>query len=303
MSFLRISRRTVAFIVTCLPADLSSWLLLLGATFLFISHSLRGWPVSSSNYFNAMIWAGSSRLMSLPIFAAGVMGYYLALVGCKRPARRLLDSVLLPAAASLLANLIVAFLWFRDAGQPASFVNQLLGAPQLWQLNVLRPLAVNLGTGFLFANLGFVLIAVFYVLLSWGRATLPIRLPAALFSDAPSLEGEHRRTMYFVWMMIAMVFLTLVPGIAFVFLWNWIFPHVTWSRTAWTFQLGLLSYAALLFVFIALAVGKCGRKMIPAMLRIPPASYLAIAALIPAVIAYVGPLVSYVHARVLWNAR
>src|SRR5271169_4237339 len=109
MSFLLITRRAAAFIRTCLPADPSSWLLLLGATFLFISLNLRWWPISSFNGYRTMIWAGFSRMMSLPILAAGVMGYYLAFVGCKRPSRRLLDSVLLPAGAGLAAILIAAF--------------------------------------------------------------------------------------------------------------------------------------------------------------------------------------------------
>ncbi len=99
-----------------------------------------------------------------------------------------MDAVLLPVAVSLLVNLIVAFFWFREIGEPAYFVTQMHGASHLWDPHVPLALAVNLGTGFRFASLGFVLIAAFYVLLSWGRAALPMRLPAVLFPTTSSSE-------------------------------------------------------------------------------------------------------------------
>ena len=193
MSFLLNARRAVAFVRTCLPADPSSWLLLSGATFLFISLSLRWWPISSFNGYRTIIWAGCSRMMSLPILAAGVMGYYLALVGCKKPWRRLLDSVLLPAGAGLAANLIVAFFRFRAVGEPAYFVSQLPGVPHLWEPRILQSLAVSLGPGFQFASIGFVLVAAFFVLYSWGRATLPMRLPAASLATYPCRKTNMPR--------------------------------------------------------------------------------------------------------------
>jgi len=300
MSFLLITRRAAAFIRSCLPADPSSWLLLLGATLLFICHSLRWWP--QSGYYSApLFWATCAYLMSLPILAAGVVAFYLGLIGFKKPARRLLDSVLLPAAASLIANLLVALFWFRDVGEPAHFVNQLPGTPHPWKPRVLLALAANLGTGFQFASVGFILIATFFVLYSWGRATLPIHLRAESISEGSSSEGEHRRTMFFVWMMVAMVFLASLPEIALVGLENWIFPHFMWPHPAWIWRLHELLEAVFLFVFVLLAAGRSARKTIPAMLRFPRAKYLAIALLIPPVIANVAPLASFTYARILWT--
>jgi hypothetical protein len=128
--------------------------------------------------------------------------------------------MLLPVIVSLSANLIVAFFWFRDVGEPAFFVSQLSGAPHLWELHIFLALVVNLGTGFQFASVGFILTAAFFVLFSWGRATLPIHLPPSSISDAFSSEDEHRRTMLFVWMMVAIVFSRL-------------FPQLCWRRS-WT---------------------------------------------------------------------
>jgi hypothetical protein len=119
--------------------------------------------------------------------------------------------ILLPVIVGLAAKLIVAFYWFRDVGEPAHFVNQLPGAPHLWEPHVLRALAENLGTGFQFASVGFIFIAAFFALYIWDRATLPIHLPAQSISDASISEDENRRTKFFVWMMIAMVFITGLP--------------------------------------------------------------------------------------------
>jgi membrane protease YdiL (CAAX protease family) len=215
----------------------------------------------------------------------------------------LLDSVLLPVAAGLLATLIVAFFWFRDVGEPAYFVAQLHGASHLWQPHILLALAVNLGTGFQFASIGFILIAAFFVLYSWNRITLPIRLPAVSISDASSSEDEHLSTMFFVWMMVAMVFITGLPEAALeVSGYSGIvrFMQLHPDRFFWLSQ---LFFALLLLAFVCVALGKSGRKMIPATLRIPRVRYLAIAVLIPAAIASVGPLCSYLYARVFWSAH
>jgi membrane protease YdiL (CAAX protease family) len=300
MSFSLITRRAAAFVRSCFPADPASWLLLLGATFQFISLNLRWWP-QSDYYSKPLLWAGCSYLVSLPICVAGVTAYYLGLVGGKKPTRRLLDSILLPAAIGLFANVIVAFFWFRDAGEPAYFVGQLPGAPGLWEPRILLALAVNLGTGFQFASLGFILVASFYVLYIWRRATLPIRLPAVSVVDASSSEDEHRRTMFFVWMMVAMVFITGLPEVllavsGYVGIIRFMQLHP--DLFLWLHR---IFYAIVSVAFVCVAFGKSGRKMIPAMLRIPRIQYLAIAALIPAAIAFVGPLATYFHSRMLWS--
>lgn len=303
MFSLRTGRRLAALVRTVFPSDSSSGLLLLGATSLFISFNLRWWPWAGSTCFRPLLWAGYSYAMSLPILAAGAMGYYVGLVGCKRPKRRLFDSVLLPLALSLLAHLIVAFFWFRDVGEPASFVNQLPGPAHVWTPHVLRSLAVNLGTGFQFASIGFVLTATFFVLLMWGRATLPFHLPAASLSHADSAEDEQRSTMFFVWMMIGMVFLTAVPDYAVDALWIIAFPSIIRRGPKAIGWLGQVSCALSLLVFVVLAIGKAGRRMIPTMFRIPRAKYLAVAIIIPALIANVWPLMTYAHARILWGAH
>jgi len=300
MSFLLIIRQVAAFIRTCLPAESSSWLLLLGAAFLFVSHTLRWWP-GTTYYSRPLLWAGCNYLMSVPIFAAGVTAYYLSLVGFQKPAQRLLDSILLPVIVGLAAKLIVAFFWFRDVGEPAHFVNQVPGAARLWQPGVLRALAENLGTGCQFASVGFILISAFFVLYSRGRATLPIHLPAESVFDASMPEAENRRTMFFVWLMIAMVFITGLPEPALQMFGSLGIIRFAQLHPNWFLWLRQLFHALLLLAFVCGALGKNGRKMIPAMLRIPRAIYLAASIAIPAAIAYVAPVASYLHARILWG--
>jgi membrane protease YdiL (CAAX protease family) len=239
--------------------------------------------------------------MSLSVFAAGVMGYYLVFVGCKKPGRRLLDSVLLPTAAGLIANLTVAFFWFRDLGEPAHFVAQLPGASHLWEPRILLSLAVSLGTGSQFTSIAFILVAAFFIFYSWGHATLPIHLPPESISDAFSSAEEQRRTMLFVWTAIGLSFLLQVPGIALLIFSDWIRPSASWLYGTWSLWLTQFIGAGALLVFVLVAVGASGRTMIPAMLRIPRAKDIAVAVLLPAAIAIIGPLASYVHARVLWS--
>ncbi len=240
-------------------------------------------------------------MMSLAIVAAGVMGYYLVFIACKKPTRRLLDSVLLPAAVGLLANLIVAFFWFREIGEPAHFVTQLPGPTHLWEPPILRSMAVSLGIGFQCASIGFILVATFLVLYSWGRATVPVHLPPESISDAFASEDKQRRTMLFVWITVGLSSLLLVPEIVLLVFGNQILPHASWLYGTWSWWLTRFMDAGAQLVFVLLAVGKSGRKMIPPMLRIPGAKYLAVALVLPTAIANIVPLASYFHARVLWS--
>lgn len=237
--------------------------------------------------------------MSVPIFTAGVTAYYLALFGCKKPARRLLDSILLPVIVGLATKLIVAFYWFRDPGEPAHFVNQVPGTTHLWQPHILLALAVNRSVGFQFNSVGFIFVPAFFVLYSWGRATLPIQLPAQAISDASIPEDENRRTILFVWMTMAMVFITGLPEPALEVFGSSGIIRFAQLHPDWFYCLRQLFHALLLLAYVRVTLGNGGRKLIPTMLRMPRAIYLAASLLIPAAIAYVGSVASYFHARIL----
>lgn len=164
-------------------------------------------------------------------------------------------------------------------------------------------MAVSLGTRFQFASIGFILIAAFFVLYSWRHATLPIRLPPKSIPDAPSSGDEQRRTIIFVWIAIGMSFLMQVPRTTLIVFGDWILPHASWLYGTRSWWLTRFIDGGAQLVFVLLAIGESGRTMVPAMLRIPGAKYLAIALVLPAAIANIGPLASYLHARVLWSIQ
>lgn len=299
MPALPIARRAGEFVRGILPADRSHWLLLVGATFLLISPSLRWWSEGSLSRPLFMDWRGYCTLLLLPVLAAGSMAYYLAFVGCKKPLRRLLDSVLLPACASLIAVVAVGFYAFQGAVDPQNFAEHSVIETDGWNAHDVLHLAANLGSGFEFAGAGIVLVAVFARLLFGGYTSLPIRLKALSRSpieDELSLR-EHRRTMLFVWWMIGLIVLSSFAGRVLAF--------VTLRYGASSWRMGEIETAndvAFLF-FVLLAIGSAGRNAIPTMFRFPTAKYLAIAALIPAAIANVLPLFAYCQARIIWSTH
>lgn len=300
-----IARRAGEFVRGILPADRSHWLLLIGATFLFISPSLRWWSKNSMSQTGFSDWIIYAFFILLFVRAAGAVAYYLAFVGSQNPHRRLLDLVLFPILAGIVIIVLVGFGGFRDVIDPRDFAGHSLIDTNTWNAQNLLRLAANLGPGIQFASVGFVLLALFAGLLWWGRTSLPIRLKGS--STSPNAEAypieEHHRTMLFVWSMISLVILTdflghLLQAAAYgsVFK-NFHAYGILFWRTA---EL-IVDFA--LFAFVLFAIGNAGRKMIPAMFQLPPVKYLGLAALMPAAIANALPFATYFHARIVWSSQ
>jgi membrane protease YdiL (CAAX protease family) len=305
MQSVPMARRAGEFVRGILPADRSHWLLLIGATFLFISPSLRWWSQNSISQAGFSDWLIYTFFILLFVRAAGVMAYYLVFVGCQNPTRRLLDSVLLPTLGGIVIVVLVGFGGFRDVIDPRDFAGHSLIDANTWKVHNLARLAANLGTGILFASIGFVFLALFAGLLCWGRTSLPTRLKGS--STSPNAEGyptdEHHRTMLFVWLMISLVIFTDLPGhlmqaVAYGFVFEKFHPYsILFWRTS------QLIVDCSLFALVLFAIGSAGRKMIPSMFRLPPAKYLGLAALMPAAIANALPFVTYLHARIIWSSQ
>lgn len=208
-----IARRAGEFVRGIRPADRSHWLLLLGATFLFISPRLRWWPHGHLDPPQLRLWADYCFFLLLPALAAGSAAYYIALVGCREPLRRLLDSVLLPAVVSLVAVRVVGFYAFRSLLDPQGLGQHSVVDPDAGNAHDLLHLAANLGTGIQFAGVGLLLVAVFLRLLLGRYTSGPVRLKATsnAASDDVSSAEEHRRMMLSVWMMIGLVVLSDFP--------------------------------------------------------------------------------------------
>jgi membrane protease YdiL (CAAX protease family) len=293
-----IVKQIAAFIRSLLPPDPSQALILIGSTFLFIASTLSWSPLPFHN-----AWVGTVRILSLPITVAGVAGFYLCFLRCKSPVRRLFDAVLLPAMVGLLAIPMVAFIWFRDEIMRPNSVLPLITNPHLWSAREFLHFAARLGVGSEIGGIGFVCVSIFFGLLVWDRTSLPIRLTLSSSStsaESPA-EEEHRRTMLCVWLMIAMVFLSGLPLSALELAVIWFLSNTARQAPTWFGWVGEITKAVSILAFVLFAIGENGRKSIRAMLRIPHVKYLALAALVPAVIASAWSLVAFFQARIVWS--
>jgi uncharacterized protein len=306
-----IGKRVLAFIQSVRPADPAHILLLLGATFLFIARELLWWLLRGANEFQWLAWTETSRqyelwarsvsALSLPLLLAGAAAGFLCLIPTRKPLRDLATFVLFPALVSLVAIPIVSFHWFRDAvGLYEHALFHSVNDPSSGYGQTILLLLKNLGAGFQVAAAGFVLIAIFAILLSFGRTTLPIRLR---FSSVIPARGESteddRRTAIFVWIMIC---LTLVASRVR----TWCVFGLATILDRLHAPIGVLSAASeiggalILFLLVAIAMGKDRKDALRGMLRLPPLKYVGVAALIPVAQGCVTPLVRYFVARNDW---
>lgn len=293
-------KRIVGFVRSVLPAERAHFLLLFGATFLFIAHGLRWWvspqaiarsPWVDSSGFDFPRWVNYVAIMALPMWAAGAAAGFVCLVPVRRPLRRLVFAILLPTSAALLMIPIVGAVRFpEEVGLFYQSVNETNNRMPQAILTVLR----SLGPGLQIAATGCILIVIFTVLFSWGRATLPIRLRFPFGGTAADLPPEEeRRTAVFVWMMICLVPLVNVLNLGLVFSIDWLSWRVPASNGALHFSVNHIIDALALFPLVVLALGKDRRAALKGVVRSASPKYFAIAALIPIAIASALPLGLY----------
>jgi len=310
-----IGKRVLAFIQSVRPADPAHLLLMLGATFLFIAHSLRWWPLSAVDQRSWMElgsprarygeWVGAVAMLTLPLLVAGAAAGFLCLIPTRRPVRDLATFVLFPALFSLVAIAMVGSYWFQnvvglDEGVVVRSVIDLTeGHGQKVPL-----LVKNLGPGFQIGAAGFASAGIFAALLFLGRTTLPVRLrfsPGFAAGTEPP-EGD-RPTALFVWMMLCLTPLGLLVEQALNLAQYGLFSKFESSHPGFLIAPVVVISAVWLFPLILLAMGRDRREALRSALRFPSLKYLGIAALIPAALACVSPLVSYLLARNQWGLQ
>ena len=300
-----LAQRAFAFLRSVCPADPAHILILLGATFLFITPDLRWWPTSvlDLRWFTDMagegraftMWVVSVKLMTLPALVAGAAAGYLCLLEVRKPLRALVRAVLLPAVVTLVAVPAAGFIWFADVllhngGVVESVIdaNNRFGAtiPQLLR---------NLGPGLPIAAAGFVLVAIFGALLRTGRSALPLRLrfsgPFFTGSTGDDLAADDQRTGLFIWTMICLVPLANLLQSVLLGLFSLIPPFVaSVEALRWTDRiLGALSLLALVVV----AMGKDRVTALRHSLRAGLPEYVGIGMLIPVGLACAWPLLRF----------
>jgi membrane protease YdiL (CAAX protease family) len=298
-------KRVLAFLRSVLPADPKQLLLLAGATFLFIAPSLRWWPEISLGMPTAfgqrlMLWAGSVRLLLLPMMVGAAGGYSVSLRKAKDPAHRLVTVALAPAFAGLLAVWgLAAYFRLRQLSLATSVFSRLSSV--LWERSLaVARLAWELGPGLHFAFAGCLLVLVVALLARLGRLDLPLSLQSPPVSSETRLAGNNQE-MKFAWMMICIPFFAqILVGLTITF------PYILGIRQTEAFPPWIAwlerGLGTLVFGFLILwAMGEARGDVIRQSFRIPRLQYVSLAILFPAVIASVWPAISYLYDRVYWT--
>lgn len=283
-----VARRAGAFVRSILPAEPAHWLMLVGSTLLYISADLHWWSGPIPHAVESYSWRLAASLITRLLVVAGAAGYYLSFVRRTRQSYYPFQFVFFPAAIVLITMATLGASWFAGPDGQISVIARATDIAYFWHLDVLKSFAMDFGLGFQCAFLGLVLVAVFFVMLRTGRATLPLRLSTG---NARPLGGElddqeQRRTMLFVWMMIPLVRLaTLLMGLpisaAFMIpAMDFLSSHLNY--VGWADRLiDVFS----LFLLILLAIGTDGRKALRASIRFTQVKYLGMSILISATLA------------------
>ncbi|MFZ0970265.1 MAG: type II CAAX endopeptidase family protein [Candidatus Acidiferrales bacterium] len=205
-------RRVSQFLRSVLPADLNQMVFLLGVVSLFIAPHLPWGP-----------WINGAARITTPfdprvlvVFAlyanhfAATMGFFICFRPGGHPVRRVLCWVCLPA---VMAEFTLIYCCFAvvSAGDSSAFKISNFTLRNIASF----PTFSQLGQGFYFALIGFLLVAAFVVQLALGPTSLPLELPP---SSVSSLDDSTtwKRIETFLW-----IFLALIPLIC----WVWL-PHV-----------------------------------------------------------------------------
>lgn len=293
-----------AFARSLLPSQSAHWLLLMGSFFLFISHEARWLPYRPVPHEYDLAWVGFSWLLTLPLMAAGVTGWYVALLPPLRPARRLLLWVIVPASISIvLIALASTFSVLIPLDPPVSVIESTLdksvGLSQFFHA------FTGLGMGMRLALFGLALTCVFIALLHAGRASLPVDVGVPCDSVASSANPDecaqdHRRLMRFVWFMTSLSVLPwLVVRLSRLFL-TLEFEGRIVARPPVLLWIEEITMWVFLFLLVFFAIGKEHRSEIRGYFRWPSAKDSFLSVLFPSVVTIIWPVIQFVHNRILW---
>jgi membrane protease YdiL (CAAX protease family) len=297
--------RAGAFVRSVLPAEPAHWLILIGSTLLYISPNLHWWTGPVPPAVESYSWRFRARLITRLLVVSGAAGYFLSFVPRKRQSYFPFQFVFFPAAIALITMAALGASWIAGPNGEISVIARATDARYFWHLDVLKNFAMDFGTAFWVAGLGFVLVAVFFVMLRLGRASLPIRLtiPQVTVGSGILERNDETRTMLFVWMLISLLPLAnfliglpisaafMVPAMDFL---GSHLKYLTWADRVVS--------ALSLFLLIMVAMGTDSKNTLRKSFRPPPVKYFGISMLIPATLATIWPLAHYLYDRIHWAA-
>ena len=301
------SRQIDAFVRSVLPSEAGQFLLLLGSFLLYISREARWLPHSfdAAGTWDRFRWKLIARGLSLPLAAVGAAGWHVALLKSARPARRLLLWAIVPATATILA---IAFLSAFQIVLPldpsySSVLERTLARPHV--LSDFSHVFVAMGLGMRLALAGLALVLCVFVLLLKGKISLPVSIGTAeegsalMLNSAAEIENQQK-LMRFVWVMISLPILTAFSAFPFSLV-GVIRPSFLHSSLlVWEED---LLYSVALLALVLFAIGKESRGQIFEYLRVPRLNYLLLGIAIPAAVAYLWPLIDYLHHEIFWSTN
>lgn len=293
-------KRLGEFLRSVIPADPAQLIYLAGLVCLTICVRVRWEPLGSvfgmDDQLSDLGITKNERLQTLRYFLVGgkglvklavISGYFNCFFPGKRPALRILLSVILP---TVIAIAIISVFYLHSS--PAAYKSILDSLPQasLWQL----------GPGFRICVLGLGLILAFLSRMAFRIANLPISLSASVNEESIE-DSTWRKTGLLIWILISPILMILTT-----------FPMEAWSRASGA-KTSLEIYALIAFssvfpafILIGLAslvVGNEGWIEMRQSLSIARFRYIVPALAFPLGIAGLLIIINFAYERIQWAAH
>jgi len=247
-----------------------------------------------------MEWFGFLGLAVLPIIFAALAGYFACFWPGKRPARRILDAVLLPAAFGL--SLVCGRFYYLNR-QRASLLES--GADVLYR-NVISFVGISsrLGPGFHYCLSGIMLTAIFTWRLVLGNSSLPLTLAQ---TNCPTCEDAEPwpRLNFLIWVLVGPLFvLSATISVFAVTIPYVISSHLpTYSQSPWFLRTISIVEPAIFLGFVLCTVSRVGRHGVRNSIRLPDPGVFFLALVTPIGIAAFISTGQYIFDRISWVAH
>lgn len=241
-----------------------------------------------------------TEVLLIPILLSAVVALYVGLCGSKKPALLLFCGSIVPALFSeitLLALSIFRDRWWAQIGPYYGVFDRVVIT---YKQNGILSLLADMRPGIQFASLGLVGLIGVFLLLIWGRATVPIRLKRTVEPHLPaggSADFEQSQSMLFVFVMICV---NPLLGFVYIFVFTALSLEMRDVQTSSMVWIGNLIGAGTLMALVLVAIREEGRKSLGQMIRPPGSQYLLLGVGFPAVLGSVWTCGLYVHDRIVW---
>jgi membrane protease YdiL (CAAX protease family) len=261
-------KRLSEFLRSVTPADPAQLVFLCGIVCLVVAPHLQWSPeqlispqryqfLSSEAYDQIRFeWFMFLSVAVYPIIFAAMAGYFACFWPGVRPARRILNTVLFPAAFGLLLICGRFFYLNRhqssllESGTDVFYRNAISFVPILWRL----------GPGFHYCLLGTVLIAVFTWRLRFGNSSLPVTLAKANHSLSDDPEPWPRMN-FLIWVLVGPLFVLHAVAAFPAMIPYLVSSHVpAYLQSSWYARMSSIPEAAILLGFALYTVGREGRR-------------------------------------------